>query len=305
MRYKDKKLLFDLLFICFIILLVIVYRKEIISYFDKYFENKEIEVETLDSDVKVYFLDVGQAESILVKNNNSYALIDGGNNLDGKNLVEYLKSLGVSKLDYLIGTHAHEDHIGGFDNIIESFAIEKFYMPKTVVATKSYEDVVKALEKNGIKYNTPKIGTKFYLGDISFEVLSIKDNSEDINNTSIVLKMTYKDISFLFTGDISKDTEDELLDKNIEADVLKVAHHGSVYSNSEKFLEKVNAKYAVIMCGVNNEYYYPHEKVLKRLNNLNTKIYRTDELGTIIFTTDGKNISIDSIKTNINVEEEK
>ena len=304
-RYKINKFLYSILFIIFVGALIVFYREDIIKYVNNIF--KEVnEVEHLDNeDVKVYFLDVGQADSILISSNNKYVLIDAGNNLDGNNLVEYLKELGVTKIDYLIGTHAHEDHIGGLDNVIRSFDIDKFYMPKTVVATASYEQVINALKDKNITYNTPKIGTIFNLGEVKFEVLSIRSNEEDINNDSIVIKMTYKDISFLFTGDIGEDVEKELFNKDIEADILKVAHHGSVYSSSMKFLKKVNAKYAVISCGLNNEYYYPHEKVLNRLKELNTNIYRTDELGTIIISTDGKDISINNIKTNINVEDKK
>ncbi len=267
---------------------------------------KEIkEVESLTDDVKVYFLDVGEADAILIDSNGKYVLIDSGNNEDGNNLVSYMKEVGVERLEYVIGTHAHEDHIGGMDNVIREFDIGKFYMPKTVVPTFTYEDIIKQLSNKKLKYSVPKIGTKFEVGNSKFEVMHIDSDIEEQNNDSIVLKMTYKDVSFLFTGDLPSEKETTLLDKDIKADILKVAHHGSRYSTSYEFLNKVDPKYAVISCGKLNDYNHPHNQLLKRLNKYNIKIYRTDLRGTIIFSTDGKDINIRSEKTNINVEKGK
>ena len=267
---------------------------------------KEIkEVESLTDDVKVYFLDVGEADAILIDSNGKYVLIDSGNNEDGNNLVSYMKEVGVEKLEYVIGTHAHEDHIGGMDNVIREFDIGKFYMPKTVVPTFTYEDIIKSLRHKKLLYSVPKIGTKFEVGNSKFEVLHVDSDIEEQNNDSIVIKMTYKNISFLFTGDLPSEKEKTLLNKNIKADVLKVAHHGSRYSSSYEFLDKVDAKYAVISCGKLNDYNHPHNQLLKRLNKFNMKIYRTDLKGTIIFSTDGENLNIRTEKTNINVEKDK
>ena len=278
---------------------------EIETFIEDAFGKEIKEVETLTDDVKVYFMDVGEADAILINSNGKYVLIDAGNNADGNNLVEYLKEKGVKKLDYVIGTHAHEDHIGGMDNVIREFNIGTFYMPKTIVPTMTFEDVTKALKNKNLKYTVPKVGTTFTVGKSKFEIMSIDNNEEDLNMDSIVVKMTYKNISFLFTGDLPTEKELTILDKDLKADVLKVAHHGSRTSTSYKFLEKVNAKYAVISCGKLNDYNHPHNQLLKRLKKKNMKIYRTDLRGTIIFSTDGENLNIISEKTNINVEEDK
>ena len=251
----------------------------------------------LNSPLTILFLDVGQAESILVKSDNHYMLIDAGNNVDGKKIVNFFKSINVSEFEYVFGTHAHEDHIGGLDNIIKNFKINNFYMPSDVTTTTTFLEVLNALEKKKVTFQTPEIGTKLMLGNSEIEVMSIKENQEDLNDTSIVLKLTYKNISILFTGDITSNTERELLNKNIESTVLKVAHHGSKYSNSAAFLRKVNPKYAVISCGKNNEYFHPHQVVIDKLEKLNTKIYRTDLLGTIILESDGEKINFRNIKT--------
>lgn len=251
----------------------------------------------MDADLTVMYLDVGQAESILIKSQDEYMLIDAGNNVDGEKIVKYFNHLGIEEFKYVFGTHAHEDHIGGMDEIIKKFKINNFYMPSSPTTTESFLEVLNALEEKNIKFQTPKVGTKLQLGNSTVDVLSVKEKAEDLNDTSIVLKLTYKNVSFLFTGDITQTIEKELLNKNISSTVLKVAHHGSKYSNSANFLKKVNPKYAIISCGVNNEYYHPHSVILEKLEKLNTKIYRTDLEGTIVALSDGNSIEFKTIKT--------
>lgn len=269
-------------------------------------ENTNIE-ENIDGNVdkegellKVSFLDVGQADSILINANNKYMLIDAGNNEDGEKLVMYLKSLGIEKFDYVVGTHAHEDHIGGMDNIIDSFDIGTFYMPDVITTTKTFEDVLDSLEKKNLNFDTPQIGSTFDLGKAKIETIYVGKDSKNLNNSSIILKLTYGNVSFLFTGDIENDVEKTLLNKDIESDVLKVAHHGSNTSSSNAFLKKVNPKYAIISVGTGNSYGHPKSVILDGLEKLGTKIYRTDELGTIIVTTDGEKIEVSNVKTDTN-----
>lgn len=255
---------------------------------------------TTSDELEIYYLDVGQADSILIRNNEKNVLIDAGNNEDGKKLVEYFQNLNITEFDYVIGTHAHEDHIGGMDDIIKNFDINHFYMPDALTTTKTFEEVLDALDENGVTFETPAIEDKFNVSDCYFEVLSIGNNEENLNSTSIVLMMNYGKKKFLFTGDIESETEQTLLNKNIKTDVLKVAHHGSGGSTTSKFLQKVNPEYAIISVGQNNSYNHPHNEALNRLNKNNVKIYRTDIDGTILLTSDGTNIEFESIVTDTN-----
>lgn len=260
-------------------------------------ENKNIEV---NGNLEVYFIDVGQADSILIRNDSHNMLIDAGNNSDGDKLVNYFKSLGIEKFDYVVGTHPHEDHIGGMDDIINNFDIDNYYMPNKITLTKTFEDVLDALDSRKLKYTIPSIDDEFSLDDASFKVIYAGDETNDINDSSIVLKLTYKNNTFLFTGDATSNVEKILIDKDIKSDVLKVAHHGSDYSSTDEFLNKVNPEYAVISVGKDNNYGHPSNDTLKKLNNRSIKLYRTDLNGTIIFTSDGENISVktDSYNTN-------
>lgn len=266
----------------------------------EYRQNQEVKINP--NNLVIHFVDVGQGDCILIGQNNEYLLIDAGNNEDGQLLVEYFKELGVKKFKYVIGTHAHEDHIGGIDNIINNFELDKFYMPDVITTTKTFEDVLDALLNKQKAFDTPKIGDKFKLNDLEFEVLYLGTDKSDLNDTSIVLKLTYKNTTYLFMGDATSKVEKILINegKDLSSDVLKVGHHGSQYSSTATFLKKVNPSYAVIQVGQDNEYDHPKQVTLDKLNKLNTLTYRTDEQGTIILTSDGENITFETIKTNTN-----
>lgn len=250
--------------------------------------------------LQIWFLDVGQADSILIQDNDTYMLIDAGNNEDGEKLVSYFQSLGIESFQYVIGTHAHEDHIGGMNDIIDNFNIGTFYMPDAITTTATFESVLDSLEAKNIAFQTPTVDSTFELGDATIDVLYVGTDDTDLNNTSIVLKLTYGNISILFMGDAEKEVETIIEKKDISADVLKVGHHGSNTSSSKTFLEKVNPSYAIISVGTGNSYGHPSNTTIQNLENQNIQIYRTDENGTIIMTSDGTNITFQTIQTNTN-----
>lgn len=243
---------------------------------------------------EVSYIDVGQADCILIKQGNYNMLIDAGNNGDSTTIVNYLKSKGVSKLDIVVGTHPHEDHIGSLDTVINTFSIGKLYMPKVTNTTKTYEDVVNAIKAKGLAVNTPEPGSSFTLGNATFTILAPNSSSYgDLNNYSIVLKATFGNNSFLFAGDAEDVSEREMLSKgyNLKVDVLKVGHHGSDSSTTPEFLNVVNPKYAVISVGKDNIYGHPAATTIDKLRNKGTAVFRTDLQGTIVATSDGTNIT--------------
>ena len=301
-RYKKKKKLVKL-----IVLLIIVLCYYFLNNYSNEITNeinfKKVEV-TTDSKLRVYFIDVGQAEAILLSENNHNMLIDAGNRKDGIKLVNYIKSLGIDHFDYVIGTHAHEDHVGGMYQIINNFNIDKYYMPDVSVDDFTYKNLVNTLKNNNLNINTPIIGENINLENTSCMVLYVGIDRIDLNNDSIVMKCTFFNNSYLFTGDATNEVEYAIANGEygdyLKSDVLKISHHGSRYSNSAIFLNKVKPNYAVISVGKNNEYNLPAEITLNKLNYLNLRIYRTDIDGTIISTSDGNNISFETVITDTN-----
>lgn len=239
-----------------------------------------------DNNLRVYCLDVGQGDSILITNNNKTMLIDASTNEMGSRVVKYLNDLGIKKIDYLVGTHPHEDHIGGLDNVIKNFDIGTIYMPNVVATTKTYEEVIDAISAKKLKVTSPKTGDKFTVGNAECEVMSIRNDKDDYNNCSIVIKMDFNNVSYLFTGDAEEGVESSRKWPHI--DVLKVGHHGSNTSSSKNFLEQIKPEVALISVGQGNTYGHPTQATLKRLSNIGAKIYRTDENGTILLIEKGE-----------------
>ncbi len=269
-----------------IILVIVV----IISYIIED-EPKQVPVQTSGNIASVHFIDVGQGDSTLIQSGGQNMLIDCGEYEYVDKVIDYLNSHGVKKLDYIVATHPHSDHMGGMATIIREFPVGNFVMPKATNNTTSFEKMLESLKEKGIKAHSPVVGETFHMGEAQFDVLAPNSTEyENLNNFSVVLKMTYGNHRFLFTGDAEKLSENEMLDDGLDlkADFLKVGHHGSNTSSSAKFLDAVAPHIAIISLGLNNDYGHPHEEVVKRLEERNIQIMRTDRLGDIAIETDGE-----------------
>ncbi len=243
----------------------------------------------------VDYIDVGQADSILLRNKDKTMLIDAGTNEQGKKVVKFLKEEGISKIDYLIGTHPHEDHIGGLDDVINNFDIGQIYMPKRETTTKTFKDVLNAIKSKNLTITQPKKGETTELGQAKCEFMTEPIIDDDnINLSSLTLRVEFGNNSFLFMGDAEKQNEKTITWP--KTDVLKVGHHGSDTSSSKEFLEQVNPKYSIIMVGEGNTYKLPKQPIIDRIEKQGSKIYRTDKNGNIKIITDGNSLEIKTEK---------
>ena len=244
----------------------------------------------------VRYIDVGQGDSMLIQCNGKNMLIDAGPRDSQEKLISYLKSLKIKKLDYVIATHPHEDHIGGMGQVIKTFDIGSFYAPKVSHNTKTFEYMVNQLKNKNLKMNVIKkgMGDDINLGANSkVEVFSpINSKYDNLNNYSPIIKISYGKTSFLFTGDAEKEVEKEVLESgaNIKANVLKFGHHGSSTSTTKEFFNKVDPSIGIVSCGVNNKYGHPHKEILKLIKEKHLTVYRTDKDGNIVLESNGKEI---------------
>ena len=244
------------------------------------------------SSFTVHFIDVGQADAALVLCDGQAMLIDGGNADDSSLMYSYLNRLGITYLDYVIGTHAHEDHIGGIAGALNFATVGQVFCPVTSYSTRAFSNFVKATQKHGRSITVPSVGDRFNLGSASCQVLGV-NSTDDTNESSIVLKITYGNTSFLFTGDAEREAENMILNRgyDLHSDVLKVGHHGSASSTGYYWLRQIAPEYAVISVGKGNSYGHPTETVLSRLRDADVTTYRTDLHGDIICTSDGQSVS--------------
>ena len=255
----------------------------------------------LPAELKVHFLDVGQGDSILIQfPDGRNMLVDAGGNDDASKVVSYLKKTDVKRLDYLIGTHPHEDHIGSLDTVINSFQIGDVIMPKVTHTTRTFRDVLEAIDRKGLQIRPAKAGVSIMEdGLLAARILApCREDYDELNDYSAVIMLTCGEVSFLLSGDAEALSEKDILASGVavKADVLKVGHHGSNSSTSAAFLKAVGPSYAVISVGAENDYGHPHQVTLDRLRKQGVEVLRTDRQGTVLFTTDGKELSFTTEK---------
>lgn len=247
--------------------------------------------------LSVHFIDVGQADCALLECGGEYMLIDGGNREDGQLVVSYLEQQGVEELSAVVCSHAHEDHVGGLPSVLAVYPTKAVYAPTRTYASRVFDDFVYYADQQRLEITIPAPGDGWTLGGASVTVLGPVKSYAETNDTSIVLKIQYGDTVFLFTGDMETAEENDMLDYwdgrvDWDADVLKVGHHGSNTSTGYRFLNEVSPDYAVISVGKGNSYGHPHEEPLSRLNQAGVTILRTDELGTVVARTDGREVTL-------------
>lgn len=249
-----------------------------------------------DSELMISYMDVGQGDAAYIKVNGNDILIDAGPRSNSKELLEQLKAKNIDDFELVIVTHPHEDHIGGMVDVFKEYEVKAFYSPKITHTTKTYENLVKAVKDEGLKTKELKGGMVIDLGEgAKFEVFTPqKSEYEELNDYSPIMKLSFGDTSYLFTGDAEKLAEEEALAKyktSLDSDVIKFGHHGSSSSSSNAFIEAVSPKYGIISCAKDNKYGHPHRETLDIIKKYNIKTFRTDTDGEIILTSDGKSIN--------------
>lgn len=251
-----------------------------------------------ESELAVYFLDVDQSDCSILMNSGKVLMIDTGTPDQVPKIREALQSLGITKIDYLIITHQHDDHMGGAAEIIENYEVANIIMPKlskiNMVTTRAYENLLNTIKEKQVHAIAAEPNLTFDFGNAECAVLAPLSQDENLNNMSAVTKVTFGSTSFLFQGDAEKKVESAILSNgtDVSADVIKVGHHGSKTSSSKKYIEAVSPKIAVISCGMQNKYGHPHAATLETLNNIGADTYITYKYNSLCVKSDGSEITV-------------
>lgn len=249
-------------------------------------------------EMTVHFIDVGQGDCILVQTPDGSMLVDAGDSAHTDEVLDYLRTHGVTELSYVVATHPHADHIGGMSGVLGTLSVRNILMPRLFEANTptnaTYRKFLTAVKESGAKVIAAKPGMSFTVGRAQCTVLAPYTQSEKLNNMSVVLCVDWGERTFLLTGDAEKASEKEILAGDcaeyLSADVLKLGHHGSSSSSSGAFLEAVNPSFAVVSCGADNDYGHPHRETMDKMQKKQIPVLRTDEQGSIRFVTDGRNL---------------
>lgn len=253
--------------------------------------------------ISVHFIDVGQGDCALISAGDTFTLIDSGEYTAAEDVIAYLEDLGVERLDMVIASHPHSDHIGSMNSVLDTFGADVVVMPKLtsdmIPTTASYEKLLKSVKNCGADLEYAQVGKVYSLTDeCTLEIVAPVKDYDDLNNYSIAAVLRHGENSFLFTGDIEKKAERDILDSgaDISADVLKVGHHGSRTSSLKVFLQTVDPRYAVISVAAPNDYGHPHDETLEMLEMLGIEVLRTDQSGNIVFVSDGVQLAVTTEK---------
>ena len=296
---EKKRLAYALIALVTAAILLIIprTRNRVLEYLG-FFDTDSPQAEIPDGEIAVHFIDVGQGDAeLIMTSDGKTVLIDSGTPESRTVLTGYLKEQGVKKIDYFVLTHPHADHIGGAAAVLDAFDVVNVIMTDAPTTTSTYKKVLQKIDEKDFGVIFAEAGKEYSLGEAKITILGpVSDYSDDLNNTSIVLRLTYGRAAFMFTGDAEKKAEQDMLTKfpasYFRADVLKLGHHGSSTSTSDGWFFAVSPEYAVISCGRNNDYGHPHREILSLLKKNGTTYFRTDTDGSIVMSSDGESVKI-------------